>query len=973
MDFVGFQKCSNSATLFTTEDVLSGVYKLEKAIESPILLSFQIQISAAIGFSLEFFTRYEAFMMTQRRRRAGSVLASTSSDAADEALISTSSPSPTSPQCAIARVCQSLKLMDDIIFRNGPDFLLFSDIISDIIASLSLVTAATVAATHANGTTSPSMLHHLTSLPTKNDTFVPPTDILERLMNTFGHFKNNFEGISRNLDHNIVILTGDPGMGKSCLACAFAHRSIQLKKYEVIRWISSDAASAHAEWLSFALSLHLRMDPDMPLEALIEHVYRRLRKCSYLLILDDMDSMDLFSHHSRAFDPRRGDLFPVAYQHILITSRLQLKWSSLCEYTAGDESNTFVSSLSAVQSKRIKGDSCVPFEIRLEGMTFSAAAECFRRHQRARLGSGGSSSQSEEEESGESSAQIDEAVLAVHGQFSGFPLGIALFSQYYFLLKEFQLELKISSFWDQCRQQLDQAAPTPFAIVSVLWNTLKDYTEQIQSTDMFRCVIRGCELLCLLGHEKRISKILFDASLRSYCAIDGACDEWEVAAASDYVLRAKIMSSHGDFYLCHPLVQQAMLESMFHVKVWNGPTAESALHFDRILPSFCPSHTSARVSMIVQGCMRVLARAIDESLDLLCTPGCFVLVVSSPSASPGAPPTPRPFFSSAQFLHISAHLHMMESLINHFISNRSDLIEDNLVYDSFRQQATLALFLKMQLFLSQKHYKQVIILCAQLSEVDGEDCRQVEHMSFQVKFCHMLAIVGSLKHREAMSVLQELLLLSSSAPPDAKWNIRIQMVVAFISTILHDNRAALTAYETALSAARERTKTSHDDVLFRESYSPSHLLEQFLCVEVGKMMMFFEKNSEALILFREVQAATITSSLQVEAVLCEGLCASKQVDFVKALGKFEEGLQLATALFGVNSTHVCVARLHLEIGVIHTRNRQYAQALDAFERCLSVQRMSVCAAFSAEVGSTLRLIGNVLLAQGGQQKALDRY
>jgi hypothetical protein len=216
-----------STHTYTTDDILSGVNRLEKVIELDTLLVFQMQISAAIGFSLDFFTRYQTYLLTQRRTKARlSVSVSTIRIQKETCMHST-------PESIIANVCQSLQQMHSLITRNCSNFLAFSNIISDLIRSIAHIIDLTTALTTplqatpkailtssmtqtASSTTSTLAFHfqQLTQLPTQDGHFLPSTDMLENLMNTFGHFKNATATSLRNIDHNVVVLTGEPGYGK---------------------------------------------------------------------------------------------------------------------------------------------------------------------------------------------------------------------------------------------------------------------------------------------------------------------------------------------------------------------------------------------------------------------------------------------------------------------------------------------------------------------------------------------------------------------------------------------------------------------------------------------------------------------------------------------------------------------------------------------------------------------------------------
>jgi hypothetical protein len=226
----------------TTEDILTGVNKLEKVIELDTLLPFQIQISAAIGFSLDFFNRYQSYLLTQRRTRSHTAPAApvtvniipmqcdrdtiTAIDTSEEVMTF----QPSNPESIIARVCQSLQQMHHLINGKCSNFLAFSAIITDIIGSISHIVALTTALVvpsrlitkpttqlHVATVVAKTHIQQVTLLPQKNTQFLPPTDVLERLMNTFGHFKSATTTFSRNIDHNIVILSGESGYGKFTL------------------------------------------------------------------------------------------------------------------------------------------------------------------------------------------------------------------------------------------------------------------------------------------------------------------------------------------------------------------------------------------------------------------------------------------------------------------------------------------------------------------------------------------------------------------------------------------------------------------------------------------------------------------------------------------------------------------------------------------------------------------------------------
>lgn len=244
------QTSQYSSREYTTDDILSGVNKLEAVIELDKYKPFQMQLSAAIGLAFDFFNHYQTYLLTQRRKKSQNSKKSVSSHipmtvniipmmCSNETTKQTSTSEMIVNVCEtpldmIAKVCQSLQEMNHLIRTQHCNFQSFSSIISDLISSISQIidmtdtlntptTTTTIQlplSLSINSTLSKSIIYfpHISHLPSKMIPFFPPTDIIQQLMNSFGHFKNTTVTSSGGMDHNIVVLTGESGCGElSCL------------------------------------------------------------------------------------------------------------------------------------------------------------------------------------------------------------------------------------------------------------------------------------------------------------------------------------------------------------------------------------------------------------------------------------------------------------------------------------------------------------------------------------------------------------------------------------------------------------------------------------------------------------------------------------------------------------------------------------------------------------------------------------
>eukprot|EP00603_Paraphysomonas_imperforata_P009973 CAMPEP_0114451554 /NCGR_PEP_ID=MMETSP0104-20121206/1046_1 /TAXON_ID=37642 ORGANISM="Paraphysomonas imperforata, Strain PA2" /NCGR_SAMPLE_ID=MMETSP0104 /ASSEMBLY_ACC=CAM_ASM_000202 /LENGTH=534 /DNA_ID=CAMNT_0001623751 /DNA_START=499 /DNA_END=2103 /DNA_ORIENTATION=- len=243
---------------------------------------------------------------------------------------------------------------------------------------------------------------------------------------------------------------------------------------------------------------------------------------------------------------------------------------------------------------------------------------------------------------------------------------------------------------------------------------------------------------------------------------------------------------------------------------------------------------------------------------------------------------------------------------------------------------------------------------------------------FRINFALALMAYGTAQYDKAMPLLQELLTQTSSVPSHYRnrWKSRIQAQIAAIHLSLHNDSAALEAYENALEMAKEMVVLSNDT----DSWSPSSHMLAFLSLEVGKLYVFFERYDEAFELFLTVQSSSsLLTSVKVDGLCAMGTCDSRRQEFTAAFENFNKGLEMSTSLFGADSTRISVSEIYFRMGKVYVLKRQYAQALEAFEKCLHIQKLSFCKEFNVEVGLTLTSIGDVLLSQGDHAKSLARH
>ena len=965
--------------MYSTEDLLTAVTQLEKVIENEKVKSFQIQISAAIGFSLEFFSRYEAYQMTRRRKRGTCIVSTTmlSSDNVTSTCMSEdlnmtgyqysdsdilTGKGPISPQNIIARVCLSLQKMNDIILRNGSNYILFSSFVSNIIDSLEQITDMTEAL-------SPTISSHtqqrhslgqrVTFLPKRNDTFIPPTDILERLMSTFGHFKNNIEGLSRHIDHNIVVLTGDEGYGKSSLACAFAHRSLQLKKYDFIRWIPSDAASCHAEWMSFAQSLFLQIQADTPLAMIIKHVYRRIRKCSYLLILDDLNSPDICDIHADIVG--REEFLPVANQHILITSQLKQQWGQSISTGTIVSTNqpTPSNELSSVQRRRYEAGCHVALDIRLRGMTWAATVACLRNLEIT-------CQKSLDEQVDET--MIHEITLSIHDTFASFPLAITYFLHIYFIVVESEVTMDLHSFWEKFQQRFVSQSPSPTHFITAIWDIIMENSERYHSPEVHRCVIQVSEVLGVVGAGRRVLKSQFHEILDRCCLKDSDCDTHRTVAFS-YLLKCKVLNGDDDeYYSFYPLIQRAIFQSLFPVNIYNDPKNQE-ISFD--LQNLGKTEKAFRqLATVIDSTLALFTESVDKLVGVwaidIDTNNCSTVVTPALKNSSCS----RFLVLGGNLIYIFPQVAFLHNILEFLAASQSNIMGDDEV-SCFKRSFTLAIFLRMQLHLLLKNFDNAAVLCNQLLENNDNVYVVDDALCFQIKFYQILASVGEKKYKEAIPLLQELQSQTSTMSAlESKWQGRIQSRLATCHLMLYDECAALLAYETSLNIAKAATinssMNSFDEKLSLQCYEVSLLL-----LSIGKLFIFFERYSEALNLFNEVLASSM-SSLHVDGYCAIGIVESKRLNYEAAHEYFEKGVQVSHSLFGLDATHTCVSLVYHNMGMSFAKKRCYVQALDAYEKCLRIQNSINCKSHCENVGLTLTDMGNVMLAQGDHSKSMSR-
>lgn len=204
---------SSMEKLYSAEDILLGVNKLENVIDIDELQLYQTQISAAIGLSLDFFNQYQTFLLSERRRSNTTTIAVNITPMQGNKTVAVAS----TPEDLIARVCQSLQHMHSLISGDMCTYCAFSAVVADLVGCVSLVadmTASSPSATSVSTRRPPQNIQHLTRLPAQVKLFLPATDELEQLMSIFGHFKNTMTMSARTLDNNVVILKGHSGNGR---------------------------------------------------------------------------------------------------------------------------------------------------------------------------------------------------------------------------------------------------------------------------------------------------------------------------------------------------------------------------------------------------------------------------------------------------------------------------------------------------------------------------------------------------------------------------------------------------------------------------------------------------------------------------------------------------------------------------------------------------------------------------------------
>lgn len=231
---------SSSSRVYTIGDILSGVNKLEAVIELEKLKDFQLQLSAAIGLAFDFFNHYQTYLLAERRQRSQvpqpvAVTIIPMLDGAEGEVTKRGSDltcgQEITPVYLIGCVCQSLHDMHHLIQTQQSNFLSFSYIICDLITSIAHIMDLTEALSSkveltpnimsplpnisTTSKTKGKFQSHWTLLPRRQELFFPPSDLLQQLMNLFGHFKNATSSSVRNLDQNVVLLTGESGYGKT--------------------------------------------------------------------------------------------------------------------------------------------------------------------------------------------------------------------------------------------------------------------------------------------------------------------------------------------------------------------------------------------------------------------------------------------------------------------------------------------------------------------------------------------------------------------------------------------------------------------------------------------------------------------------------------------------------------------------------------------------------------------------------------
>jgi tetratricopeptide (TPR) repeat protein len=474
-----------------------------------------------------------------------------------------------------------------------------------------------------------------------------------------------------------------------------------------------------------------------------------------------------------------------------------------------------------------------------------------------------------------------------------------------------------------------------------VWDSIKLNAEEIYSLEIQKVIIQICEIISVLGKGQRISKHWFHKLIEVYNADDYINDADNRVIAMRYVLNTGLLMENDDYYTWHESVQHSLLLSMFSLGWTTIPDSGEFITITHIFDTDCNVSFPMLDSLIllVECCFRVFSEALDDEISGV----------------------------NSDLLSLFPHLIMLCSIVRHVHTHIGELTCETSKQVAITRFSFSYSLLNIQMHLHQQQFEKASHVCNVLLE-HKVNTKKDFYAIFQLQYYQAVSLFGNREYDPALALFQSLV-DHPCDQCDAKWLIRVHSRMAVIYLMKSEEAAALVAYEAALQI----TKVNHD-----EESAFSELLVVQLSMEVAKLYAFFERSSEAFELLNEVKtklSVSNPSGISIEYInvlCCMGHCASKQNKDLDALAYYEEALHISNIIFGTNSTHISQARIYYQIGVTCISMRRYAQALQALETSLSVEKVSICQIYSRRVGSTLTTLGEVLFEQGEHQRARDR-